>query len=108
MSAFYYGKSLNDHEYYFRLRDNNNETILSSTEGYQTEQACLIGIAAVKKNAPDDNNGTDSNTILRSGLLIMNPLVKVNAIPLHKAATTVSKTVKKKLRLPTSPFSYHF
>ena len=65
MSAFYYGKSRNDQQYYFRLRDNNNETILSSTEGYQTEQACLTGIAAVKKNAPEDSNykrfnGTDA------------------------------------------------
>jgi len=56
MSAFFYGKSLKDHQYHFRLRNNNSQTILSSAEGYKTEQACLNGITAVKTIATDDNN----------------------------------------------------
>jgi uncharacterized protein len=56
MTAFYYGKSSKNQQYYFRLRDNNNETILASTTGYQTEEDCLNGIEAVKKHAPDDSN----------------------------------------------------
>lgn len=56
MSTFYFGQSPNDSMYYFRLKDNNNETILASTEGYQTRQGCLNGIDAVRWNASNDPN----------------------------------------------------
>jgi uncharacterized protein len=56
MSTFFYGKSAKDGKYYFRLKDNNNETILHSTQGYETNQGCLNGIASVKLNAPYDHN----------------------------------------------------
>ena len=36
MSAFFYGQSSKDSNWYFRLRDNNHEIILASTEGYST------------------------------------------------------------------------
>lgn len=39
-------------EYRFRLKATNGQTIAVS-EGYTTRQACLNGIASVKKNAPD-------------------------------------------------------
>jgi uncharacterized protein len=56
MGTFYYGQSSKDLKYYFRLKDGNNETILSSTEGYNTKQGCLNGIDSVKRNAPYDHN----------------------------------------------------
>lgn len=46
-------KSLMNNEYYFRLRSNNGEIILSG-EGYKTKQSCLNGIESVKTNAPFD------------------------------------------------------
>jgi uncharacterized protein YegP (UPF0339 family) len=36
--------------------DNNNETILASTEGYNTKQGCLNGIDSVKKHSPYDQS----------------------------------------------------
>ena len=56
MATYYYGQSTRDNKWYFRLQDNNNEIILSSTEGYNTKQGCLNGIDSVKKHS-----GTDSN-----------------------------------------------
>ena len=56
MSKYFYGKSARDSKFYFRLKDNNNETILSSTEGYNSEQGCLQGIDSVKRNSPYDHN----------------------------------------------------
>lgn len=56
MSVYIYGKSPRDSQFYFRLVDNNNKTILASTEGYQTEQGCLNGIASVKQNSPYDRS----------------------------------------------------
>lgn len=54
MAKFFYGQSSKDLKWYFRLKDNNNETILSSTEGYNTKQGCLNGIDSVKRHAPFD------------------------------------------------------
>lgn len=56
MSTYFYGQSAKDSKYYFRLRDNNDEIILASTEGYNSEQGCLIGINSVKQNSPYDHN----------------------------------------------------
>lgn len=47
-------KSNANAQYYFRLRANNGETVLSS-EGYTTRQSCHAGIASVKGNAPIDS-----------------------------------------------------
>jgi uncharacterized protein YegP (UPF0339 family) len=56
-STFYYWQSKTDNQFWFHLKeDGNHEIILSSTEGYKTEQGCLNGIASTKKNAPDDSN----------------------------------------------------
>jgi uncharacterized protein YegP (UPF0339 family) len=52
MGKFFYGQSTRDSKWYFRLKDGNNETILSSTEGYNTKQGCLNGIDSVKKHSP--------------------------------------------------------
>ena len=42
-------------EFRFRLRSKGNgEIILQSTEGYDSKQGCLKGIASVKANAPID------------------------------------------------------
>lgn len=56
MATFYYGQSSKDNKWYFRLRANNNEIILASTEGYNSKQGCQTGIASVKSNAPYDHN----------------------------------------------------
>ena len=56
MSTFFYDKSPKDSKYYFRLKDNNNETILHATQGYESSQGCLNGINSVKQHGPDDNN----------------------------------------------------
>ena len=56
-STFEYWKSTKDSQYWFHLKeDGNHEIILSSTEGYKSEQACLNGIASTKQNAPYDQN----------------------------------------------------
>ncbi len=56
-STFEYWYSANDYQYWFHLRENGNrEIILSSTEGYKTEQGCLNGIASTKYNSPYDHN----------------------------------------------------
>lgn len=56
MASYYYGLSTKDNKWYFRLKDNNNETILSSTEGYYSKQACLNGIDSVKRHSGSDSN----------------------------------------------------
>lgn len=56
MGTFYYGQSSKDNKWYFRLRANNNEIVLASTEGYNSKQGCLAGINSVKSNAPYDRN----------------------------------------------------
>ena len=52
---FEYGKSTKDYLYYFQLRDNNQQIILSSTKGYPEEAGCLAVIDSVKKIASDVN-----------------------------------------------------
>jgi uncharacterized protein len=39
-------------EFRFRLKAANGE-IIASSEGYSSKDACLNGIASVKKNAPE-------------------------------------------------------
>jgi len=56
MSTYYFGQSSRDLKWYFRLKDNNNEIILASTEGYETKQGCLSGIDSVKKHSPFDTS----------------------------------------------------
>ena len=56
MASYFYGQSTKDNKWYFRLNDNNNEPILSATEGYNSKQACLKGVDSVKKHS-----GTESN-----------------------------------------------
>lgn len=51
MSKFYYGQSSKNSQWYFRLKDNNNETILASSEGYNSKQGCLNGIDSVKRHS---------------------------------------------------------
>jgi uncharacterized protein YegP (UPF0339 family) len=58
-STFEYWQSANDSQYWFHLKENgNHEIILSSTEGYTSEQGCLNGIDSTKRNASSDNNYT--------------------------------------------------
>ncbi len=45
-------KGVND-QYYFHLKAKNGEVILSSSEGYVSEQGVKIGIDSVRRNAPD-------------------------------------------------------
>lgn len=47
-------QSVNNSQYYFRLRSSNGEIILGS-EGYYTKNGCTNGIASVKVHAPYDN-----------------------------------------------------
>jgi len=54
MATFYFGQSSKDNKWYFRLRANNNEIILASTEGYNSKQGCLVGITSVKTHAPHE------------------------------------------------------
>jgi uncharacterized protein YegP (UPF0339 family) len=56
MSTFFFGQSSKNNKYYFRLKDNNNETILNSNQGYETRSGCLNGIDDVKKYSPFDHN----------------------------------------------------
>ncbi|MEI2273107.1 YegP family protein [Sphingobacterium sp. ML3W] len=46
-------KTAKDGQYYFNLKADNGQTILSS-EMYTTKGACIIGIDSVKTNAPND------------------------------------------------------
>jgi uncharacterized protein YegP (UPF0339 family) len=56
-STYEYWFSTNDSQYWFHLKEHgNSEIILSSTEGYKSEQGCLNGIDSTKKNAPTDSN----------------------------------------------------
>ena len=43
-----------NNEYFFNLKADNGQVILSS-EGYTTKPACESGIESVKKNSPDDS-----------------------------------------------------
>ena len=54
MATFFYGQSPKDSKWYFRLQDGNNETILASTEGYNTSAGCLAGIQSVKVHSPHE------------------------------------------------------
>lgn len=54
MATYFYDQSIKNQKWYFRLKDNNNETILSSTEGYNNKQACLNGIDTCIKHAGYD------------------------------------------------------
>jgi uncharacterized protein YegP (UPF0339 family) len=54
MATYFYGQSTKDQKWYFRLKDNNNETILSSTEGYNSKQGCLNGIDSCKQHSGQD------------------------------------------------------
>ena len=56
MALFEYGKSTKDYQYYFQLRDDNNQILLSSSEGYPDEKGCLAGIEAVKIKAGDETS----------------------------------------------------
>ncbi len=47
-------KTGKDNQYYFSLKADNGQIILSS-EGYTTTASRANGIASVKKNAPDDS-----------------------------------------------------
>ena len=42
-----------DDQYYFHLKAKNGEVILSSSEGYVSEQGVKIGIDSVRRYAPD-------------------------------------------------------
>ena len=55
MSYFTYFQSSKNDQWYFNFKGNNNEKVMSSSEGYTSEQACLNGIDAVKQNAPFDS-----------------------------------------------------
>jgi uncharacterized protein YegP (UPF0339 family) len=48
-------KTATNGQYYFNLKVNNNQVILTS-ERYTTKAACNNGIESVKKNAKDDSN----------------------------------------------------
>ena len=54
MATYFFRQSSNDSKWYFKLKDSNNETILSSTEGYNIKQGCLNGIDAVKRHSPNE------------------------------------------------------
>ena len=70
MGKFFYGQSSRDSKWYFRLKDGNNETILTSTEGYNSKQGCLNGIDSVKRHSPFEHyytsfTGTDNKHYFR-------------------------------------------
>lgn len=48
-------RSNSNNQYYFRLKAENGQIILSS-EGYTTKDNCLNGVASVKLNSPFDSN----------------------------------------------------
>jgi len=48
MSVFIYWKETYNQQWYFQLKDNNNRIILTSTDGYKTQQECVNGIASVQ------------------------------------------------------------
>ena len=59
MGKFVIKTGAND-QYYFSLRADNGQVILSS-EGYTTRASCDNGIDSVKKNAPDDSKYEKKN-----------------------------------------------
>lgn len=60
MAKFVIFKSSVNSQFYFRLRADNNEIILSS-EGYIFKSSCKSGIESVKLNAPIEGRYTRSN-----------------------------------------------
>lgn len=48
-------RSNSNYQYYFRLKAENSQIILSS-EGYTTKENCINGVASVKQNSPYDSN----------------------------------------------------
>jgi uncharacterized protein YegP (UPF0339 family) len=54
MSKFHIKKSSANGQYYYNLKDNNYQIILSG-EGYTTKSSCENGIKSVKENAPYDS-----------------------------------------------------
>src|SRR6266508_4873988 len=54
MAATFVLQRSTDQQYYFNLRAENNETILTS-ERYTSKSAAQTGIDAVRRNAADDN-----------------------------------------------------
>jgi uncharacterized protein YegP (UPF0339 family) len=56
MGKFYYYRTIKNGKWYFHLKDNNNEIILSSSQGYKTREMCIKGIASVKKNSRNEKN----------------------------------------------------
>ena len=51
MALIEYGKSTKDYQYYFQLRDESGQIILSSIAGYPDEADCLEEIDWVKQNS---------------------------------------------------------
>jgi uncharacterized protein YegP (UPF0339 family) len=47
-------KNATNNEFYFILRDDNNEIILRASETYKTKDSCKTGIASVRIHAPED------------------------------------------------------
>ena len=45
-------RSKND-QYFFNLRSRGNGEVIATSEMYSSKQACLNGITAVKRDAPD-------------------------------------------------------
>lgn len=54
-------KTATNHQYYFYLRDDNNEPILRASETYTTKDNCKTGIASVRAHAPQDQYYTRFN-----------------------------------------------
>lgn len=65
MSTFYiYKDNAFFSEFRWRLRADNNEIILKSTEGYTSKQNCYKSIASVKANSPYDKQYYRGNASL--------------------------------------------
>ena len=56
-------KSRENNQYYYRLKANNGEIILSS-EGYLSKHACEKGLLVVRTNAPNPLRYQRKNTVL--------------------------------------------
>jgi uncharacterized protein len=57
MAATFVLQRSTDQQYYFNLRAENNETLVTS-ERYTSKSAAQTGIDAVRRNAPDDSRYT--------------------------------------------------
>jgi uncharacterized protein YegP (UPF0339 family) len=60
--AFVIKKAINQ-QFYFILRDDNNEPILRASETYPAKDNCKKGIGSVRANAPNDGNYTRFNDV---------------------------------------------